>query len=173
MLEQIKKFREYLDYIEEHYNNVQKAWQLIQDKCDNKFRFIWDDFAFFSIDANVKAHDLSKLSANEFTQYRQFFFPTDSEIKDKALFEQAWEHHKANNPHHWENWTVNYAEHPYVDIWLVENIIDWVAMGFKFGDTAKAFYEKNKDKIQLPEWAIKEMYLIFDCIYPETNEGNN
>lgn len=33
MIEKIKKFREYLDYIEEHYNNVQKAWALINEKC--------------------------------------------------------------------------------------------------------------------------------------------
>ena len=45
------------------------------------------------------------------------------------------------------------------------NIIDWVAMGFKFGDTARDYYEKNKAEIELPEWAIVLMYKIFDCIY--------
>ena len=48
---------------------------------------------------------------------------------------------------------------------LIHNIVDWVAMGFEFDDTAKDYYEKNKDKIQLPDWAIKLMYEIFDCIY--------
>jgi len=33
MLERIKKTREYLDYIEEHYMNVQKAWKELQQKC--------------------------------------------------------------------------------------------------------------------------------------------
>ena len=40
-------------------------------------------------------------------------------------------------------------------------------MGFEFGDTAKGYYEKNKDKINLPEWAIELIYTIFDCIYPK------
>ena len=41
----IQKTREYLDYLEEHYNNVQKAWKIIQDKCKD-MPFIYDDFQF-------------------------------------------------------------------------------------------------------------------------------
>lgn len=85
MLEQIQKFRAYLDYIERHYNNVQKAWKELNDKCQNKgFNFISDDSIWFEIDTNVKKHDLSKLSVNEFTQYRQFFFPVNTETKNNA-----------------------------------------------------------------------------------------
>jgi len=80
MIEKIKKFREYLDYIERHYNNVQKAWELIQEKCKD-FNFIYDDNLFFELDGDIKNHDLSKLSSNEFTQYRQFFFPCEGEKK--------------------------------------------------------------------------------------------
>jgi hypothetical protein len=84
MIEKINKFREYLDYIEEHYNNVQKAWKLINEKCQNKnFRFISDDFVWHTIDSEVKQHDMSKLSEQEFTQYRQFFFPSKEEEKMK------------------------------------------------------------------------------------------
>lgn len=166
MLDKIKKTREYLDYIERHYNNVQKAWKLINDNCKNGFRFISDDFVWHSIDVAVKNHDLSKLSKEEFTQYRQYFFPTESEEKDKDQFKSAWENHKRENPHHWQNWTVKHKDHMYADIFLVENIVDWVAMGFEFNDTALSYYEKNKDEINLPEWAIELMYKIFDCIYP-------
>ena len=44
-------------------------------------------------------------------------------------------------------------------------VIDWVAMGFEFGDTAKSYYESNKEKIVIPKWAEEFMYEIFDCIY--------
>jgi len=166
MEEKIKKFREYLDYIEEHYFNVQKAWQLINDKCKDKgLRFMADDFVWGTVDAEVKVHDLSKLSEEEFTQYRQYFFPCENEVKDKVLFDRAWDHHKDLNEHHWQNWTVNFATNPYADAFLVMNIVDWIAMGLKFNDTAKDYYEKNKDSIKLPEWAVKLMYEIFDCIY--------
>ena len=42
-----------------------------------------------------------------------------------------------------------------------------MAMGYEFGDTAKEYYENNKAKIDLPKWAIDEMYKIFDIVYPE------
>jgi hypothetical protein len=119
---------------------------------------------------------MSKLSPEEFTQYRQYFFPTEEEKREAARmgisskmmfkndFNKAWEHHKKNNPHHWETWT-EYADSSLAEIYLIENIIDWIAMGFKFGDTAKDYYERNKDEIVLPEWAIEYMYDIFECLY--------
>ena len=166
MEEKIKKFREYLDYIEEHYWNVQKAWALINEKCkDKSFRFMYDDFVWHTIDHEVKLHDLSKLSAEEFTQYRQYFFPCSGEIKNKELFNEAWKHHKNYNEHHWQTWTETQKENPYADAFLIMNIVDWIAMGIKFNDTAKDYYEKNKTEIKLPEWSIKLMYDVFDCIY--------
>lgn len=166
MIEKINKFREYLDYVEEHYNNVQTAWKLINDKCQNQdFRFIDDDFIWNSIDAEVKQHDMSKLSAEEFTQYRRHFFPCASESKDARAFKNAWEHHKQHNEHHWQTWTDRHAQNPHSDMFLIMNIVDWVAMGIKFNDTAKDYYEKHKDVIKLPEWAVKLMYQVFDCIY--------
>lgn len=166
MKEKIAKFREYLDYIEEHFDNVQKAWALINEKCQNKgFRFISDDFVWNQIYSEVKTHDLSKLSEEEFTQYRQFFFPCDGEEKNKELFKRAWEHHKKENDHHWQTWTEKHKENPYADAYLVMNIVDWVAMGMKFQSTAREYYEKNENDIAIPDWAVKLMYEIFDCIY--------
>lgn len=165
MIEKIRKFREYLDYIEEHYNNVQKAWKLIQKKCKN-MHFIYDDRLFFELDFAIKNHDISKLSEHEFTQYRQFFFPCENEKKDKELMDTAWEHHKINNDHHWQTWTLHgYGSDAKRELALIHNICDWVAMGFKFGDTAKDYYEKNKHEINLPDWAIELMYDIFELIY--------
>lgn len=167
VLEKIKKFREYLDYIERHYNNVQKAWKLIQEKCEGKgFVFMYDDWRWFNIDSDVMNHDLSKLSEHEFTQYRQWFFPTEEEkeTRSKELFLKAWEHHKANNLHHWQSWTKEKESHD-SDVYVVQMIVDWVAMSYEFGDTAKEYYEKNKEEIELPQWAIDLMYKIFDCIY--------
>ena len=173
MLELLAKTREYLDYVERHYNNVQKAWKELNEKCKNN-GFLWlsDDFIWGTINENVKNHDLSKLSRYEFVQYRQFFYPTSTEIKDKKLMEQGWAHHVENNAHHWQYWTQrDYAYENQALIYFIENICDWMAMGYEFGDTAKEYYENNKDKIILPEWAIKEMYKIFAIIYPQVSEG--
>ena len=40
----IAKTREYLDYFERHYDNVQKAWALINEKCGYEFRYLMGDW---------------------------------------------------------------------------------------------------------------------------------
>lgn len=162
-LEVIKKTQEYLDYIKEHVTNVNKAWIEVQSKCKD-MRFIWDDFYFISIDSEISYHDLSKLSEYEFVQYRKAFYPVNEETDFNI--DQAWEHHKKNNPHHWENWT---SIKPYSDadweVHCVHMVIDWIAMGYKFGNTAKDYYENNKDKINIPDYAVSFINKIFDRVY--------
>lgn len=158
----IKKTREYLDYIEEHVLNVQKAWSELQSKCKD-MSFISDDYIWALIDDYVKEHDLSKLSEQEFIQYRKSFYPLDNE--PKFDMSEAWEHHKENNPHHWENWTKKSDWIPFEwEAHCVHMVADWMAMGYKFGDTAQQYYENNKDKIELPDYAIKFIYEIFERI---------
>lgn len=162
-LEQINKTREYLNYLEEHILNVQKAWNVIKEKCKD-LRFMYDDFYYFSIDEEIYNHDVSKLSEQEFVQYRKSFYPTSEE--SKYDISEAWEHHKKNNPHHWENWTtIKPRWDADWEVHCVHMVCDWMAMGYKFGDTAKMYYESNKDKIILPEYAIDFIYSIFDRVY--------
>ncbi len=47
-------------------------------------------------------------------------------------------------------------------------ICDWMAMGKTYNDTAKEYYEKNKNNIIIPQWSIDYIYEIFDRIYPNT-----
>ncbi len=172
-IQTIQKTREYLDYVERHILNVNKAWEELNIKCRLKgFNWIYDDFIWNIINENIKHHDLSKLSISEFVQYRQYFYPAEGEEKNKELMNEGWMHHLGNNPHHWQYWTErDYAYPNQKLIYLIENICDWMAMGYEFGDTAQEYYENNKDKIILPEWAIKEMYKIFEIIYPQVSEG--
>ena len=162
-LEKAEKTRDYLDYIEEHYSNVQQAWIKVQEKCKD-MRIISDDYYFSFLNEEIEEHDLSKLSADEFIQYRKSFFKTDMEPETEL--DTAWECHKQSNLHHWENWTTKSFSDPNEwEVHCAHMVIDWVAMGYKFGDTAKTFYEKNKDKILLPVYAVEFMYEIFNRVY--------
>lgn len=78
-LEYIQKTREYLDYLERHIRNVQKAWEEIQDKCKDEY-FVYDDMYWRALNDDICSHDLSKFSSHEFTQYRANFYPVESEI---------------------------------------------------------------------------------------------
>jgi len=179
---QLAKIREYCDYVEEHLKNVEEAWMILREKCQ-KMRFVYDDYVYWSIDYMVKEHDMSKLSPEEFIQYQRNFFPvkerdpkavfTPTDIQKKidenaAMegFKTAWEHHKENNLHHWQSWT---AENPFYNPYEAEchcvcMVIDWMAMGLKFGDTAEEYYESHKDEIKLPEWAVKFIGEIFTAL---------
>jgi len=155
----IKAIRAYCDYVEEHLQNIEKAWKVIQAKCKSE-KFIWDDHCFWLIDGLVERHDLSKFSPEEFTQYQQKFHPDNPNpsAQEKELiednFSKAWEHHKEYNPHHWENWAGKEYYHPHEAIChCVCMIIDWMAMGYKFNDTAESYYLKNRHRIGLTtEW---------------------
>ena len=158
-LEMITRTKEYLNYVEEHINNVGRAWRELQAKCKD-MRFIYDDFHYNWIGSEVEGHDLSKLSEHEFVQYRRVFYPCSFEKKEKLS--DAWEHHKKHNPHHWENWTEKDFYHPHEwEVHCVHMVIDWIAMGYNFGDTAQEYYESNKDKIKIPNYAVDFIYEIF------------
>lgn len=162
-LEIIEKTQEYLDYVKEHVLNVRKAWEDVKVKCKD-MRFMLDDFYYFSIEDSVVYHDISKLSECEFVQYRKAFYPAKNE--PNFDMSEAWEHHKKENPHHWENWT---AIKPRIDadweVHCVHMVVDWIAMGYKFGDTARDYYEKNKEKIDIPDYAVDFINQVFDRVY--------
>ncbi|MBN2545728.1 MAG: hypothetical protein JXB50_08025 [Spirochaetes bacterium] len=164
MYEKIEKTKEYLDYIEEHYNNVQKAWKLVQEKCKDE-KFIYDDFEFSILDNEIRNHDLSKLDKEEFTQYRDRFYKYDNNKKNDIInknFDNAWNNHKEKNDHHYETWTKKRYSYPRMQLLhCVHMIIDWIAMGFKFNDTALEYYKRNQDNIHVPEWA--EILIIEIC----------
>lgn len=166
-LELIVKTREYLNYLEKHILNVEKAFEEVKIKCKD-MEFISDPVFLKRLSQDVKKHDLSKFSKEEFTQYRKVFYPALCET-DKDLGD-AWEHHKSFNSHHWENWTADTSAKWHAEDWKVDcahMIIDWIAMSYKFGGTAQQYYEKNKITINIPKETIDFMYSIFQRVYGE------
>lgn len=157
-LEQCEKA--YTKYVNNHISNVQKAWNNEVSKLD-------DDFIQSNLDElaeQISHHDESKYSPNEFDAYRANYNPiSDQEkIDNEANFQAAWWHHFKNNPHHWQHWlddNGNFIKDYNLDEIkkaYIEMICDWQAMGYVFGDTAKQYYDQNKDTIkiipELKEW---------------------
>jgi hypothetical protein len=152
MIEKIKKTREYLNYLERHYYNVQRAYGHVVSKCGH-MRFVTDKDMLERIKKAVEGHDDSKMSAEEFTQYREFFYPIDESEKDKSKFELAWQHHLDNSHHHWQNIPIGSRDKNNLSNSEIESIvkvvINWVAMGFEFKNSALEYYNQNKPKISL------------------------
>ena len=135
----------YKNYIIEHINNVQLAYdQYGSTLCTllgvNKT----------TLASKIKDHDESKFSQDEFEQYRQYFFPNDGEEKNKYLFITGWLFHQNSNPHHPEFWMVRdgYDVKPLdmPPLYICEMLLDWVAMGYKFNDTAYEYYQREGNK---------------------------
>ena len=183
-IENIETIRNYLDYVDEHLDNVRESWnrfkamdQAAQTATGGADTFLVDDFLYWEIDNWVRSHDISKLSIEELVPYAEWFcgrYGVKYDMWDdggcgytqheecRAAFLAAWKHHKEHNPHHWETWTQRgntYPNEQYVH--CIGMVLDWMAMGITFGDTAEEYYENNRDKIKIPKWADELCLTIF------------
>lgn len=121
-------------------------------------------------------HDMSKLSITEFVAYAQYFNGANKSAWEYR-FNEAWMHHIAHNPHHWEYWVdfTNGKPSP-VDMpekYIKEMACDWVGAGKAYNktwDTGEPlrFWEKNKDSIILSDKTKKTFLDILRSI--NTNE---
>lgn len=146
-----KKQKEYINYVQEHVNNVRKAWFEVKMKCKTYLVYMCPMSDLKTIDYCINTHDQSKFSKEEFEPYRKNFYPINDQEKEenKEAFDLAWKHHYMVNPHHWDHWYEmdRLDEMPFT--FVVEMICDWQAMSYKFGGNAKEWYEKNKNSIVL------------------------
>ena len=162
----------YREYIDNHRENVQKAWTIMKSNSEcmdliTRYLNTNVDAAIKLIDDMIKSHDLSKYKEEEFDAYRKNFYPSTPEEKESntIAFDNAWKHHYSNNLHHW-NWWYETGNMEHMTIpYIVEMICDWEAMGYKFGNTSKQYYDENRDKIQLGQrqrlFAEELMKLIY------------
>lgn len=177
MQELINQTQNYLNYINKHYNLVQMAWFEIQKYCQGqKFKFLDDEFWWSVLDEEIKNHDKSKLSTEEFHPYRFKFYPTneeakhpDYELSSQEIFDQAWEHHKNFNFHHWQTWTTKECPKKIPkELHAIHNLCDWIAMAKQREKPYLEYYEQNKDSIKIPQQYIKLFYKIVDFL-PKKN----
>ena len=159
----------YRQYISEHVANVKKALSNNYDKLIKLF----PDADFDKLKHEIKYHDNSKTSAYEFNAYRKRFFPEDGEEYNPDEFEKAWLHHIHSNPHHWNYWVLadrdkgesNFKALEMPDEYLIEMILDWTAMGYKFGDSALSYYNKVKDTIVLHPDTRKKLEVALQAMF--------
>ena len=145
------KERAYKNYIVAHQMAIYDAF--VEMVMCEELRYLWDDQEFYNkmID-RIAAHDNSKFSEEEFEAYRKYFYPIDekekSEVKD--AFDKAWQHHLECNDHHWQHRKDSTEFTEETQLAILENVCDWMAMGYVFGDRPYEYYEEHKEAITLP-----------------------
>lgn len=160
-----KQDMEYLAYIREHVANVNKVFfEKGIALCKELNLGIME---YVRAEANIRRHDDSKYSDQEFRYYRMNFYPDPSDTlpkKDiKALFDIAWKHHYTYNKHHWDHWVKGGEPKEMDNISIIEMLCDWGAMSIKFGGTAYGWYldQMKQNKIILhPNTKVKVELLL-------------
>ena len=149
----------YLNYIQEHRDNVAKAFESLLKINKNLLDACLAGTSIEELRRMVQEHDLSKYSAEEFQPYRINYFPKNEDEKknNKEAYDRAWKHHYTVNDHHWQHWLDENGE--LYPIWnfnfynvktaYVHMALDWQAMGYKFGDTALKYYNSHKNEMKI------------------------
>lgn len=152
---------EYFKYVVEHKRNVWKAYKNISDfiiknddyKTPESFKLTKK-----SLRKRALIHDMSKFNPVEFVPYAKWFngpygvkYKGDSanHKRCKDNFERAWKHHYTKNYHHWNHWVVGKTVFSMPEIYILEMILDWQAMSYKFGGTPQEYYLSNYHKLKL------------------------
>lgn len=129
----------YDKYLETHRNCVHFAlnWILVRISIE-KLNDIFPKINTQELLTNVRAHDQSKNSQEEYEAYDNYFYSEKKTKEIEEAFDYAWLHHMHCNPHHWQYWilkeddggsvsgnsmTVKCLDIP--DNYILEMIADW------------------------------------------------
>jgi hypothetical protein len=161
-IELINKTRQYLDYLEEHLKNVEKAYTVVKSACFDLFND-WD-----GLYADISEHDLSKFSKEEFTDYRCFYFTAYFESKP-ANIDEAWNAHlNANGTHHPQSAFYDDTSRKSI----LHTVIDLTAMGYTFGATAQEYYQSHREEFPFTDMADFYINTIFQRLEDYKNDTN-
>ena len=157
----------YMRYVEKHRNNMVKAYTEMLT-CPTILEL--GNEVLILLKQRVVLHDISKFKAEEFDAYRKHFYPISKKEKEEneEAFNRAWQHHYDVNAHHWQHRRYNTEfnkNDPEQVVNVLENICDWIAVGYTYKNRPYQYYEKHKDIIELcPEEKKFFEHIIYDGV---------
>ena len=141
----------YMRYIMKHRRNMADAYKEM-----TSFPEILElgNEVLIMLKQRVVLHDITKLMNDEFDAYRKHFFPINKKEKENNLenFNRAWQHHYDVNAHHWQHRrhkTDFDKKDPVQVVDVLENVCDWLAVGYTYKNRPFQYYEKHKNVIEL------------------------
>ena len=184
----IDKCQEYLDYILEHINNVNIAYNSLYfnnlkplSECKGIEEFEQDQLEKIleQLELEIQNHDKSKMTDIEFYPYRINHYPTDYE-KEKmqndsnymaevnSLYQEAWKHHYTNNSHHPKYWINDDGSIRDMDIInILHMIADWEAMSIKYKSSTIDWYINKADdeKAAMSKETKRKVEILLNYLY--------
>ena len=168
---------EYDNYLEQHRNNVYKAYDWIRYNLPNLL--VGANGFYTQIEM---AHDRSKNDREEYYAYDQYFYGGKRTKEIKENFNVAWLHHIHNNPHHWQHWVLINDDPqegtvairmPYK--YVIEMICDWWAFSWGKGNLYDIFdwYDQHKTYMILHNDTRELVEDILNGIKAKLNENDS
>lgn len=142
----------YNNYLEEHIDNVGRAYGWFKEYLPEVVESISDDEEW----AILNLHDESKCDLEEYDAYDDYVYGKKRTPEVKEAFNYAWLHHIRENGHHWQHWVLinDEADDGNVALdmphqYIVEMICDWWSFGWRTGNLREIFswYHIHKDMI--------------------------
>lgn len=154
-----------------HKINVLEEGRFLLDKISKN----WGNFSTYVVNDLLYIHDLSKFSLEEAIGYSQHDFKSDS--IDYA-FEQAWHHHKMNNPHHPEYWLNPNREGMPEPIempmkYIIEMVADWLGAGKTYGKSIEEWLPGNLHKFLFHPMTTNNLSNVLKCLEVSCYKENN
>ena len=156
---------EYYARLELHRNNVYAAFQkLIKDPKSSIIIFEKPVYLIADkLEPEIRTHDMSKFSDEEFYPYRLHWLPT---LKERNLlntsedfrkeadiaYEAACQHHFMNNDHHPQWWCIDNTEGEFKlgdpsdmsIVAMLHMLCDWEGMSMEVGGSTKKWWAANR-----------------------------
>lgn len=159
--------QKYDEYLTSHISNVQKGFKYLCDKHIVELDLIKATFP--KIEEQIRNHDQSKYSKEEYDPYVEYFYGEKDEkgevypdVQDR--FDEAWNHHQKRNPHHWQYWLLREDDGDFKCIhmdynYIIEMVCDWWAFSWKQNNLYEIFnwYEENKSKMKMHKNTIRDL----------------
>lgn len=165
----------YDEYLEDHIENVKKAFNWMIDQGVLDFLDLNDD-EIEKYSKVIYNHDNTKYWADEYEAYDRYFYP--DEYEDNPPFSQrveeyqrAWLEHMHRNPHHWQYWVlINdngfFTVLPMPEVYIIEMICDWWSFSWKKGNLYEIFdwIDENSPHILLDDETTRLVEKILNRI---------
>lgn len=140
--------KSYDEYLEDHIENVKKAFNWMIDQGVLDFLDLNDD-EIEKYSKVIYNHDNTKYWADEYEAYDRYFYPDEYEDNPPFLqrveeYQRAWLEHMHRNPHHWQHWVlINdngfFTVLPMPEVYVIEMICDWWSFSWKKGNLYEIF----------------------------------
>lgn len=164
---------QYDRYIEDHKQNVAKAYNWLKERLPDVIGHVTEYGPCIE-------HDQSKYDVEEYDAYDAYFYGRNRSYAVVNNFRRAWLDHIHRNPHHWQHWVLINDEPEEGTIalemdyaYVVEMICDWWAFSHKSGNLYEIFdwYDKHKDRMILHDNTRKNVENILAAIKNELDSN--